>query len=324
MTVLVTGGAGYIGSHVCKALARAGAVPVVYDNLSKGHEWAVRWGPLERGDLLDAARLREVFERHRPEAVMHFAAFIEVGESVREPQKYYRNNVVGSLTLLEEMRRAGCGRIVFSSTAAVYGNPVSERITEDHPKDPINPYGRTKRMVERIIEEFRDAYGFEHAFLRYFNAAGADADGELGEAHDPESHLIPIVLEAAAGERDRIGVFGDGYPTRDGTCVRDYVHVEDLAEAHRLALAHLAAGNGSFALNLGTGRGSTVREVIGAARRITGRPIPEEVLPNREGDPPVLVADPTRAGERLGWKASRSLDDMIASAWAWRSGRRSA
>lgn len=321
MTILVTGGAGYIGSHVCKALARAGETPVVYDNLSKGHEWAVRWGPLERGDLLDAERLRGVFARHRPEAVIHFAALIEVGESVREPEKYYRNNVGGSLTLLEEMRRAGCARIVFSSTAAVYGNPAAGRITEDHPKEPISPYGRSKRTVELMIEDASAARGLGHAFLRYFNAAGADADGELGEAHDPESHLIPIVLGAAAGERPRIGVFGDRYPTRDGTCVRDYVHVEDLADAHLRALAHLEAGKGPLAANLGTGRGHTVREVIEAARRVTGAPIPEEVLPERPGDPAVLVADPSLARERLGWAASRGLEEMIASAWAWRRGK---
>lgn len=320
-SILVTGGAGFIGSHVCKALAAAGFRPVVYDNLSKGYEWAVRWGPLERGDLRDGARLAEVLARHKPAAVMHFASLIEVGESMREPARYYDNNVGGSLSLLQAMQAAGVGRIIFSSTAAVYGTPERVPIDETAPLAPINPYGASKLMTERMLADFGAAYGLRHVALRYFNAAGSDPDGEIGEAHDPESHLIPLVLDAALGVRPRIAMFGDDYPTPDGTCVRDYIHVTDLAEAHLLALRRLLAGGGSLAVNLGNGAGHSVRAVVETARAVTGCAIPAVVEPRRAGDPAVLVADCRRAVAELGWKQERAdLAVMIADAWKWRQG----
>jgi UDP-arabinose 4-epimerase len=259
--ILVTGGAGYIGSHVCKALHAAGYNPVTYDNLSSGHDWAVKWGPLERGDILDAPRLKEVFASYKPAAVMHFAALIVVGESVENPAKYYRNNVAGSLSLLEAMRAQGVNHFIFSSTAAVYGLPEIVPISETATERPINPYGETKLIVERMLRDFGGAYGLNWTALRYFNAAGADPDGEIGEAHDPETHLIPIVLEAIQGKRGRVNVFGTVYDTRDGTCVRDYIHVCDLADAHVAALDRVRRGGSSTAYNLGNGAGFTVHEV---------------------------------------------------------------
>ncbi len=320
--ILVTGGAGYVGSHVCKALARAGHLPVAYDDLSLGHDWAVKWGPLERGDIQDRVRLEEVIGRYRPEAVMHFAASAFVGESVADPAKYYRNNLVGSHTLLDAMRAAGLDRLVFSSTCATYGVPDALPITEDQLQAPINPYGSTKLMVEQMMADYGRAYGLKSVALRYFNAAGADPDGEIGEVHDPEPHLIPLVLDAALGARPSVTIFGEDYATPDGTCVRDYVHVSDLAQAHLLALASLEAAKGFKAYNLGVGAGLSVAEVISAARRVTGRRIPVEVGPRRPGDPAILTADAGRARRELGWTPRfTEVEDMIGSAWRWRLSR---
>lgn len=317
--VLVTGGAGYIGSHACKALARAGHTPVTYDNLVYGHRWAVKWGPLEEGDLADRYRLDAVMLRWRPEAVMHFAAYAYVGESVADPGKYYRNNFVGTLTLLEAMRDAGIGRIVFSSSCATYGVPQQRLIDEDHPQNPINPYGASKLMVERMLNDFGAAHDLQSISLRYFNAAGADADGEIGESHDPETHLIPLVLAAAARRAGPITVYGDDYDTTDGTCIRDYVHVDDLASAHCLALNALDQfPPGMTAFNIGTGSGHSVREVIAAAERICGASVPTIVGPRRVGDPPELVASADRAQRVLGWQAAHSdLASILASARRW-------
>jgi len=316
--VLVTGGAGYIGAHACKALARAGYLPVAYDNLLHGHEWAVRWGPLERGDILDRARLDEVIARWKPTAIMHFAAFAYVGESVTDPGRYYRNNVAGSLTLLEAARDHGIDRFVFSSTCATYGLPDRLPIREDTPQHPINPYGASKLMVERMLADFGAAHGVKSIALRYFNAAGADPDGEIGESHDPETHLIPLVLDAASGRRPLVTVFGADYDTPDGTCIRDYVHVTDLADAHVLALQALEGGAPSSAYNLGNGQGHSVREVIDAVERITGLKVPVEAGPRRPGDPAALVSDATRARDELGWQPRLAdLDEIIRTAWGW-------
>lgn len=318
MRVLVTGGAGYVGSHACKALAMAGHEPVVYDNLINGHREAVQWGPLEEGDIADRQRLDAVLVRYRPNTVMHFAAFAYVGESVSQPAKYYRNNVVGTLTLLEAMLEHGIGSMVFSSTCATYGTPDSSPIDEDSPQHPINPYGASKLMVERLLQDFSQAHGLRYATLRYFNAAGADPDGQIGEVHEPETHLIPLVLQAALGLRPEIQIFGDDYPTPDGTCIRDYVHVADLADGHVLALDYLAGGGRSLECNLGTGQGHSVRTVVDAARRITGLGIPESIVARRPGDPPVLVARISRANSVLGWQPRHpTLDQIIAHAWSW-------
>lgn len=319
-TVLVTGGAGYVGSHACLALAAAGYRPVIYDNLARGHRWAVQFGPFEEGDILDGRRLREVLERHRPSAVLHFAALTYVGESMTDPAAYYRTNVGGSLSLLDAMRTAEVATIVFSSTAAVYGTPSITPIPESAPLAPINPYGTSKLAVEHMLADFARAYGVRAAALRYFNAAGADPEARIGEDHDPETHLIPLVLDAAAGRRDAITVFGEDYPTADGTCIRDYIHVLDLAEAHVRALAYLLDKRDPHfvGLNLGTGQGHSVREVIEAAGRITGRTIPVRKGTRRPGDPPTLVADPARAMQLLGWKPQRAgLDVLVADAWRW-------
>jgi UDP-arabinose 4-epimerase len=317
-TVLVTGGAGYIGSHACKALARAGHRPVVYDNLSRGHRAAVRWGPLVEGELADRARLVAAMREHRAAAVMHFAAFAYVGESVADPALYYRNNLGGSLALLEAMREAGIGRIVFSSTCATYGIPGAMPIAETTPQLPVNPYGETKLAIERALHWYGAAYGLRSVALRYFNAAGADPEGEIGEAHDPETHLIPLVIEAALGRRPQVEVYGTDYPTADGTAIRDYIHVQDLAEAHVLALGHLAGGGASVALNLGTGQGHSVRAVIAAVEHAGNRPVPYRDAPRRAGDPPELVADPSRAQALLGWQPRLSdLDTIVATALAW-------
>ncbi len=321
-TVLVTGGAGYVGSHACKTLARAGYTPVTYDSLVHGHDWAVKWGPLEIGDILDSARLEEVITRYRPEAVMHFAAFANVAESVADPAKYYRNNVVGTLSLLDAMRAHGVDRMVFSSTCAVYGVPESVPISEAAALNPINPYGASKAMIERILADYGLAHGLSSVALRYFNAAGADPEGEIGEAHDPETHLIPLVLDAAAGDRPDITVFGDDYDTADGTCIRDYIHVGDLAEAHVLALKELERNDGQIAFNLGTGEGVSILEVIETARRVTGREITVKQGARRAGDPDILLADATRARSDLGWRP-RHMDiaDVIETAWRWRMRR---
>jgi UDP-arabinose 4-epimerase len=318
--VLVTGGAGYIGSHACKALACAGFVPVAYDNLCNGHDWAVRWGPLEVGDVRDGARLEEVLRRYEPCAVMHFAAFAYVGESVADPLKYYRNNVAGTVELLAAMRNRGVDKLVFSSTCATYGIPTELPISETHPQQPINPYGASKLAVERILREVDAAYGIRSIALRYFNAAGADRDGDIGERHLPETHLIPLVLEAAADPARSVTVFGSDYDTPDGTCVRDYIHVTDLAQAHVLALQGLLDGRRSDAFNLGNGKGFSVSEVIAASRRITGRPIHTQMADRRPGDPAMLVGSARKISAELGWKPQySSLDAMIQTAWAWHS-----
>jgi UDP-glucose-4-epimerase GalE len=316
--ILVTGGAGYVGSHACKALASAGWWPVVYDNLSRGHAEAVRWGPLVEGDLHDRAALVEAIRTHRVAAVMHFAAFAYVGESVGDPELYYRNNVAGTLGLLAAMREAGVGTIVFSSTCAVYGAPDRVPISESTATAPLNPYGDTKLAIERALHWYGEAYGLRYAALRYFNAAGADPDGEIGEDHHPETHLIPRVIRAALGRGEPVEIYGTDYPTPDGTAIRDYIHVTDLAEAHVRALDYLTRGGDSIALNLGTGKGSSVREVIAAVERIAGRPVPQREAARRPGEPPELVADPALATERLGWRARHSdLDTIVTTALAW-------
>jgi len=316
--VLVTGGAGYIGSHACKALALAGHEPITYDNLVYGHEWAVQWGPLEKGDIGDRQRLDQVMRQYRPDAVMHFAAFAYVGESVEDPGKYYRNNVAGTLTLLESMRDNAVGKIIFSSTCATYGEPEVVPIRESEPQAPVNPYGASKLMVEQMLRDFGQAHGLSSAALRYFNAAGADPEGEIGEDHDPETHLIPLVLDVAADRRPQITVFGDDYDTPDGTCIRDYIHVTDLAAAHLLALYALEGRNGFSAYNLGNGAGYSVREVIDTSRQITGREIPVTVGARRPGDPPALVGDASRARQELGWEPRYAdLPTIIDTAWRW-------
>jgi UDP-arabinose 4-epimerase len=317
-TILVTGGAGYVGAHTCKALAAAGYKPVAYDNLVYGHERAVKWGPLERGDILDAARLSQVVEAYRPWAVVHFAAFCYVGESVTDPAKYYRNNFAGTLSLLGVMRAHDIGNVVFSSSCATYGTPEKVPITEDAPQNPINAYGASKLMVERVLKDYRAAYGLKSVALRYFNAAGADPEGEIGEDHDPETHLIPLVLDAALGVRPHITLFGDDYGTPDGTCIRDYIHVSDIADAHVLALSRLKTGSLDAAYNLGTGTGVSVAQIIAAARKITKRDIRIVKGARRAGDPAVLVADPRRVRQDLKWTPRYpAIDPIIESAWNW-------
>ena len=316
--VLVTGGAGYIGSHACKALSRAGYLPVTYDSLVYGHEWAVKWGPLERGDILDRGRLDEVIEKHQPSAIMHFAAFAYVGESVSDPGKYYRNNVVGSLNLLEAARDRGITKFVFSSTCATYGSPDKLPITEDTLQRPINPYGASKLMVERMVTDFGAAHDLRSVILRYFNAAGADPDGEIGESHDPETHLVPLVLDAASGRRPDVTIFGTDYATKDGTCVRDYIHVSDLADAHVKALDCLDAGGSSGVYNLGNGTGFSVREVVDAVEKVSGVAVPIRYGDRRPGDPEALISDASNARKYLGWQpALPDLSDIIETAWKW-------
>jgi UDP-arabinose 4-epimerase len=316
--VLVTGGAGYIGAHACKALAGAGFRPVVFDNLSRGRREAVRWGPLVEADLADRPRLCAALVEHRVAAVMHFAAYAYVGESVADPALYYRNNLGGTLSLLEAMRETGVGEIVFSSTCATYGIPDRVPIREDAPQRPVNPYGETKLAIERALHWYGKAYAMRSVSLRYFNAAGADPQGEIGECHEPETHLVPLVLQAALGQRPHIEIYGTDYPTPDGTAIRDYVHVGDLAIAHLRALERLRAGGDSAAVNLGTGRGHSVREVIAAAEAASGRKVPSRAAPRRPGDPAALVADPSLAAEILDWRPQLSdLDTLIRTSLAW-------
>lgn len=323
MRILVTGGAGYIGSHTAKLLAQAGHEPVVLDNLQNGHDWAVRWGPLEQMDLTDRNALRDVFQRYQFEAVIHFAGLIEAGESMREPAKYFRNNVANTLNLLDGMREAGVNAIVFSSTAAVYGNPEQIPIREEHPRRPVNAYGESKLMVERLLEWYGAAYGLAWTALRYFNASGADPDGELGEVHHPETHLIPRTIGASYGDLPELQLFGRDYETPDGTAVRDYIHVTDLAEAHLRALENLLVAKSGGAFNLGTGRGHSVREVIAAVERIGGRRAPLREVARRPGDPAILVADPTRANREFDWKARySSLDHIVETACRWYASHR--
>jgi UDP-glucose-4-epimerase GalE len=317
MRILVTGGAGYIGSHACKALAAKGFEPIVYDNLSRGNRWAVKWGPLEEGDVADIKRLGTVLERHRPMAVMHFAALAYVGESVREPLLYSRNNVCGTTALLQALIDHGRLPLVFSSTCSTYGIPQTVPIPEDHPQVPINPYGFSKMVVERLLADLESVHGLRSISLRYFNAAGADPEGEIGEAHDPETHLIPLVL-AAARDGTAGRVFGTDYDTPDGTCIREYVHVADIADAHLRALDYLLEGGASCALNLANARGYSVKEVIATAERVCDRPIRMEMAPRRDGDPPILIGSAKRAQSLLGWRPTRSeLEIQIADAWNW-------
>lgn len=320
MRVLVTGGAGYIGSHTAKALALAGFEPIAFDNLSEGHAWAVQWGLLVRGDLADSGALLGALVAHKIEAVIHFAANAYVGESVRAPRKYFRNNVTNTLNLLDAMLDAGVSRIVFSSTCATYGDPVRIPIDEDHAQHPVNPYGESKLFVERVLRWYEAAYGMRWVALRYFNAAGADPQGELGEHHDPETHLVPIVIQAALGMRPQVEVYGTDYDTPDGTAIRDYVHVTDLADAHVRALSHLMDGGASLALNLGTGVGSSVRTIISAVERVSQRTFQVRNVARRAGDPAILVADASRAREQLGWDQHYSNPEMIVeTAWRWHS-----
>lgn len=320
--ILVIGGAGYIGSHMVRMLAKQGYNPVVFDNLSKGHREAVANYPFELGDLGDKARLTEVFKKYGIEAVMHFAAFAEVGESVKEPSKYYHNNVAKVLDLLDALVENDIKYFVFSSTAATFGEPIRPKIDESHPQNPINPYGNTKLMVEKILADFDTAYGLKATALRYFNASGADDSGEIGESHNPETHLIPIVLQAAAGKRVSIKMFGTDYPTPDGTCVRDYVHVNDLARAHILALEKMFKDNVSERFNLGSGNGFSVAEIVKEAKRITGIDFTVEKAPRRDGDPAVLVADSAKAERILGWKPQYNLTRIIETAWNWEQHRK--
>ena len=316
--ILVTGGAGYIGSHTCKALSLAGYEPVTFDNMSTGFRDLVRWGPSVEGDIRDAAALRDVFKAYAPEAVIHFAGRIAVGESVVSPALHYQVNVAGSLTLLDAMRDAGVGRIVFSSSAAVYGLPSKSPVPESQPLAPINPYGRTKLAVEQVLLDYRAAYALRSVSLRYFNAAGADAEGESGEMHDPETHLIPLALDAVLDPNRPLSLFGDDYATPDGTCIRDYIHVSDLAQAHVMALRLLDAEYTPPALNVGTGHGYSIREVLDAIARVTGCAVPHDIAPRRVGDPPELVGDSALLRQLTGWDPKHSdIVTIIRTAWAW-------
>jgi UDP-arabinose 4-epimerase len=321
LSILITGGAGYIGSHTAKSLSRSGFEPVAYDNLSTGHRWAVKWGPLVEADLSDGKALKRALKEFNVKAAIHFAAHAYVGESIHQPRKYFENNVTNSLRLLDALLDAGIKHIVFSSSCAVYGVPQSLPIYETHPKSPVNPYGDSKLFIERVLEWYGRAYGLHWAALRYFNAAGADAEGELGEVHDPETHLLPRIIDAALGKLDSVEIFGTDYPTEDGTAVRDYVHVSDLAEAHVATLKHLLNGGESFAANLGTGQGASVREVITAVESASGAAVKTKLAPRRPGDPPILIADPAYAGRILGWHPKcSSLDQIVRSAWNWHRG----
>lgn len=314
--ILVTGGAGYIGSHTCKLLAAKGYNPISFDNLVYGHAHAVKWGPLEVGDLNDKARLIEVIKQYNPLAVVHFAAYSLVGESVTNPSKYYANNVGGTLSLLDAMVETGMDKIVFSSTCATYGSPEKLPIRETTPQVPINPYGKSKLMMEQMLLDFDTAHNIRHVALRYFNACGADQDGEIGEEHEPETHLIPNILKSLTGDIPQLTVFGTDYPTPDGTCVRDYIHVEDLAEAHLLAMQHLFDGGESDCFNLGTGDGFSVKEIIDAVERVTGQKVPLHYGDRRPGDPPILTSDITKAQTHLKFHNKASdVDTVVASAW---------
>jgi UDP-glucose-4-epimerase GalE len=319
--ILVTGGAGYIGSHTAKALAAAGHEPIVYDNLSTGHAWAVKWGPLVVGDLCDGDLLARTMSDYRIDSVIHFAASAYVGESVLQPRMYYRNNICNSMNLLEVMLESGVNDIVFSSSCATYGEPQAIPIPEHHPQEPLSPYGESKHFVERMLRSYENAYGLNWVSLRYFNAAGADPDGEIGEVHNPETHLIPLALQAASGQRGALEIFGTDYASPDGTAVRDYIHVSDLAAAHVGAADYLRCGNESLAINLGNGAGYSVREVIASVEDVTMLQVPVVHAPRRPGDAPMLVANAERARTVLGWTPSfPDLNGIISSAWAWFSG----
>ncbi len=316
--ILVTGGAGYIGSHACKALAQAGYVPVTIDNLVYGHREMVKWGPFIEGDLANGELLRQVMRDHQIEAVMHFAAYAYVGESMEDPGKYFRNNVSNTINLLDAMVDCGVKHIVFSSTCATYGMPEHVPIDESHPQRPVNPYGESKLFIERALRWYDTAHSIRSVSLRYFNAAGADPDGETGEDHDPETHLIPLVIQTALGQREQVSIFGTDYDTPDGSAVRDYIHVADLAAAHVKAIEILPACNDSLFLNLGTGTGYSVKDVINAVERVSGRKVNTQEAPRRAGDPPLLVAQPGLAAEVLGWVPALSdLDSIVATALRW-------
>jgi UDP-glucose 4-epimerase len=316
--ILVTGGAGYIGSHTNKELNKAGYETVVMDNLIYGHEDFLKWGQLEKVDLRDLNGIIDIFESYSIETVMHFAAFTNVGESVKDPQKYYLNNLRNTLNLLQMMLEFKVKKLVFSSTCATYGNPLEIPLTEEHPQNPINPYGRGKFMVEQILKDYSSSYDLRYVSLRYFNAAGADPEGEVGERHHPETHLIPLILDAAIGHQEDIKIFGTDYDTPDGTCIRDYIHVTDLADAHLKALKYLEAGGKSQVLNLGNGNGFSVREVIDTAQNVTGKEIKVTETDRRQGDPPILVGSSQRARELLGWKPKYDdLSQIISTAWRW-------
>jgi UDP-glucose-4-epimerase GalE len=317
LNILVTGGAGYIGSHTCKLLAANRHHPITLDNLSRGHRQAVKWGPFECGDIADREWVRSVLEQYRPAALMHFAAFAYVGESVENPILYYRNNVAGSVALLETLVKFGPIPVIFSSSCVTYGIPLRLPIAEDHPQNPINPYGQSKRVVENMLEDLGRAHGLPWVSLRYFNAAGCDPEGDVGEVHDPETHLIPLVLRAAR-DGSAVRILGTDYDTPDGTCIRDYVHVNDIADAHLRALDYLMAGGESRAFNLANARGHSVRDVVATAERVTGKSIATENAPRRPGDPPILIGSADRARTLLGWKPVRSeLEVQIADAWKW-------
>ena len=316
--ILVTGGAGYIGSHTNKELHKRGYQTVVYDNLVYGHKESVKWGTLEIGDLSDKERLESVFKNYPIEAVIHFAAYAYVGESVTEPAKYYNNNVCNTINLLDIMRKYNVNYIIFSSTCATYGIPEKMPITEDMPQNPVNPYGATKKMVERILEDYRKAYEINYCCLRYFNAAGADPEGELGESHMPETHLIPLILDAASGKRESISIFGTDYPTKDGTCIRDYIHVSDLADAHIRALEYLKQGGESTCFNLGNGNGDSVQHVIEVVKQVTGKEFKVKEEKRRAGDPPVLIGSAEKAEKVLGWKPKYAeIETIVEHAWKW-------
>ena len=318
MDILVTGGAGYIGSHMCKYLSRNGYQPVVLDNLSRGHQQAVKWGPFFQGNVSDGQLLDHILSSHDIKAVMHFAAFISVGESVGQPGMYYSNNVAKTIGLLNKVAEHDVQNFIFSSSAAIFGEPIQDALTETHPVKPINPYGRGKLIVENIIRDFEYAHGLNSVCLRYFNAAGADPDGEIGEDHRPETHIIPLILQTALGLRDEIVVFGDDYPTKDGTCIRDYIHIDDLAQAHLRALERLLQGKGSEGYNIGNGNGYSVKEVIEVARRISGKSIPDHIGERREGDAAVLISSSEKAVKELGWKPRYAdLESIVETAWNW-------
>jgi len=315
-TVIVTGGAGYIGAHACKALHAAGYLPVVVDDLAAGCRDHVKWGPLVEADIAHTDAMSRIFEEYAPLAVMHFAAHIEVGESMQNPEKFYWNNVAGGLALLSTMRQHDIKNFIFSSTCAVYGQPNQVPITEATPRQPLNTYGKTKFMLELMLEDYSRAYGLNYIGFRYFNACGADPEGEIGERHDPETHLIPRALMAAAGRLPQLEIFGDDYPTPDGTCIRDYIHVSDLARAHALGVDYLLQGGSSRFLNLGTGHGQSVKAILDAVAKVTGKTVPVLIKPRRDGDPPQLIADPTTAQTVLNFKAEfQSLDRIIETAW---------
>lgn len=319
--ILVVGGAGYIGSHAVKELNRQGYETVTFDNLVYGHRDAVKWGAFEEGDMANESRLRDLFSAHEIAAVMHFAAYAYVGESVTDPEKYYFNNVAATLNLLKVMREHGVDKFIFSSTCATYGEPQVVPIPENHPQNPINPYGMSKLMVEKILADYGRAYGLKSIAFRYFNAAGADPDGEIGERHDPETHLIPLVIEALLGGR-QLKIFGEDYPTADGTCIRDYIHVVDLARAHILGLERLLAGGESAVYNLGNGAGYSVKQIIETAEKVSGRKVPYEVAPRRAGDPAALIGSAEKAISELGWKPEfADITRIVETAWNWHRSR---